>query len=102
MINEFKEYVKANPEARFVEKAISNRGVRLVEQDDIKYNKSKVFYQHFMEKPFLIDGRFMDFAVYVLISSIDPLRFTVSTKKFMPGFVLNLITHSTQRIVENM
>ena len=74
MINEFKEYVKANPEARFVEKSINNRGVRLVEQDDIKYDESKVFYQHFMEKPFLIDGRFMDFAVYVLISSIDPLR----------------------------
>lgn len=74
MIEEFKTYVKANPEAKFVQKGLANRGIKLVNQTEIKFGKSNVFYQRFMEKPFLVDGRFMDFAVFVLISSIDPLR----------------------------
>ena len=74
MINEFKAYLEENPNARFVEKALHNRGVRLVEKHEIVYDESEIFYQHFMEKPFLVDGRFMDFGVYGLISSINPLR----------------------------
>lgn len=74
MINEFKAYVEKNPKARFVEKALDNRGIRLVNKNKIIYDKSKKFYQLFLEKPFLVEGRFMDFSTFVLISSIDPLR----------------------------
>ena len=74
MKDDFKAYVEAHPKARFVEKGIRNRNIKLVEKDEIKYDKSWKFYQHFMEKPFLVDGHFMDFAVYVLVSSIKPLR----------------------------
>ena len=74
MIKEFKEYIKTNPSARFVEKSFENRGVKLVNRKDIVFDTSKKFYQLFMERPLLIDGRFMDFSVYVLISSINPLR----------------------------
>lgn len=74
MIDDFKTYVKANPHARFVEKALGNRGVRLVEKDEINFKETNKYYQHFMENPFLVDGRFMDFGVFALISSIEPLR----------------------------
>lgn len=74
MTNEFKSYVTANPNARFVEKSIENRGMKLVDIHEIQYDKSNKFYQHFMEKPFLVDDRSMNFEVYVLVSSIDPLR----------------------------
>lgn len=74
MIEEFKEYVKANPKARFVEKGLSNRGIRLVEKHEIKYERSNKYYQLFMEKPFLVGGRFMDFSTYLMVSSVNPLR----------------------------
>ena len=74
MIKEFLSFTKANPNARFVEKNLANRGIKLVERNEIKFDKSEKFYQLFMEKPFLVDERFMDFGIYVLISSVDPLR----------------------------
>lgn len=74
MIDEFKVYIAANPNARFVEKSLTSKDIKLVEKQEIKYDKSNKFYQHFMENPFLVDGHFMNFGVYVLISSISPLR----------------------------
>jgi len=74
MIKEFLDYVKVNPKANFVEKALNRGGIRLVDESEIVYDKSDKFYQRFMENPFLVDDRFMDFTVYVLITSINPLR----------------------------
>lgn len=73
-INEFKSYAKANPSTRFVEKLYSNRGVKLVEPHEINFNRSQKFYQVFMEKPFLVEDRFIDFSVFFLLSSVAPLR----------------------------
>ena len=74
MIKEFQTYVAANPNAKFVEKNLGNRGIKLVERHEIKFTKTSKFYQRFMEKPFLVDERFMDFGIYVVVSSINPLR----------------------------
>lgn len=74
MIETFKLYVKNNPDKKFVEKNTVNRGVKIVNVQDINYDKSSKIYQEFMDKPFLIDGRGFDLGVFVLISSIDPLR----------------------------
>ena len=74
MIDEFKTFLKENPKARFVEKSKVNRGIKLVKRSEIVYDKSNKFYQLFMEKPFLVEGRFIDFSTFILISSIDPLR----------------------------
>lgn len=73
-IQEFKSYVEEHPEARFLVKAKSNRGIQLVNESEIVYDYSDNFYQVFMEKPYIIDDRAMDFSVYVVIASIDPLR----------------------------
>lgn len=73
-IEVFKDFVAKNPNARFVEKSTLNRGIRLVQKNEIKYELDEIFYQFFMERPFLVDGHAMDFAVYVVITSIDPLR----------------------------
>lgn len=74
MIKEFREFTEANPKTRFVEKLHSNRGIKLVEEDEIIYDKSDKVYQVFLEEPLLIDKRAMDFAIYVAISSVDPIR----------------------------
>ena len=73
-LESFQEFVKENPDARFVVKNKDNLGVKLVNISDINYGESEVFYQHFMERPLLIDDRAMDFSVYFLVSSINPLK----------------------------
>ena len=82
----FQEFVEENPDARFVVKNYNNRGVKLVNISDINYEKSKVFYQHFMERPLLIDDRAMDFSVYFLVSSINPLKIYRSTNDILLRF----------------
>jgi tubulin monoglycylase TTLL15 len=67
----FNEYSAAHPDAKYVEKNHDNRGVRVVTVDKEKKEK---LYQVFLDNPFLIDGHVFDFGVYVLISSVNPLR----------------------------
>lgn len=76
MIEHFKNHVKKNPDKKFVQKNGDNRGVKIVSVDEINFEATSkgTFYQEFIENPLLIDGRAFDMGVYVLISSINPLR----------------------------
>lgn len=58
-----KNLIKNNPNARFVFKYFDNRGVKLVKNSGIDVIKSNdiQFYQYFMERPLLIDGKAWDF-----------------------------------------
>jgi tubulin monoglycylase TTLL15 len=72
---EFEEYSAKYPSVRFVQKNIWNRGVKIVERDEVDFdNLDETMYQAFMGQPMLIDGRAFDFGVYALISSFNPLR----------------------------
>ena len=68
------KFVKKNPDAKLLEKNIHNRGVMIMNREDVLEEKSNVFYQQFMDKPLLIDGHAFDFGVFVLITSFDPVR----------------------------
>lgn len=75
MVKEFKEFVKKNPEKKFVVKNEANRGVKIVSIDEIGFESSnQKFYQEFIENPLLFDGRVHDIGVYVLVTSVNPLR----------------------------
>lgn len=75
MTEEFHNYSQLNPDKRYVVKNEFNRGVKLVKLSDINFKSyGKKFYQEFVENPLLIDGRVFDFGVYVLITSVNPLR----------------------------
>lgn len=73
-IGRFKDFAAANPHKSFVHKNLDNRGVRVVTREEVDFETDELFYQEFMDKPFLIDDRTFDLGVFVLISSINPLR----------------------------
>lgn len=74
MIDDCKAHVAANPTKKFVVKNIDNRGVEIADVDEIQFDTEPKIFQEFMDRPFLIDDRAFDLGVFVLISSIDPLR----------------------------
>jgi tubulin monoglycylase TTLL15 len=75
MLGEFKEFVVKNPEKKFVRKSDTNRGVYIVSTNEIDFeNQNDQIYQEFIENPFLVDGHAFDLGVYVLVTSINPLR----------------------------
>ena len=74
MIEEFKDYVERNPNKKFVEKNYDNRGVKIVNVEEVNYKNKNKFVQEFVENPLLIDDRMFDFGVYVVIASVNPLR----------------------------
>jgi hypothetical protein len=73
-IEKFNQYTSANPDAKYVEKNFDNRGVRIVTVDEFNKTDDTKVYQVFMHKPLLIDGHAFDFGVFVLITSVNPLR----------------------------
>lgn len=78
MYKEFESYVKQNPNKKFVTKYEFNRGVKIVSVDEIFKTPNLAskgrFIQEFLDNPFLIDGHAFDIGIYVLITSINPLR----------------------------
>lgn len=77
-------YAANHPDTRFVQKLWSNRGVELKEASEISFemfgHANKYFAQVYVENPLLIDGHKFDFGIYVLVTSIDPLRIYIYNK----------------------
>ncbi|XP_072743716.1 probable tubulin polyglutamylase ttll-15 [Anoplolepis gracilipes] len=69
----FLDYVKSNPTKLFVQKSNDHRGIRIRGTDDANFTDG-TFIQEFIERPFLVDGYKFDIGVYVVITSVDPLR----------------------------
>jgi hypothetical protein len=72
------KYSKDNPEKKFVMKLKSNRGVKLVEPKNMNFTKTKnlkeYFAQEFITNPLLWNGHKFDFSIFVVITSVNPLR----------------------------
>lgn len=89
MYDEFKSFAEINPDRKFVIKNGDNRGVKVMSIDKMNFKESSgTFIQEFIANPLLIDGHLFDMGVYVLISSINPLRIY----RFKSEVLLNFCT----------
>lgn len=88
-IKMLKEYAAQHPEKRFVIKSKANRGVELKIVSEMNFDDKTAygyFAQEFIENPLLFNGHKFDFAVYVVVTSIQPLRVYYYTKNMIFRF----------------
>lgn len=72
--DEFKKYADNNPNKMFVQKHNQHRFINIKTIQEIDFNDNDTFLQEYIDNPLLVDGHRFDIGVYVIITSIDPLR----------------------------
>lgn len=72
--DKFKEYAEENPEKMFVQKHNQHRHIHIKPVKEINFNDNDTFVQEYVDNPLLVDGHKFDIGVYVIITSVDPLR----------------------------
>ncbi|XP_055851537.1 probable tubulin polyglutamylase ttll-15 [Episyrphus balteatus] len=77
--NEFLKYISENPQTLFVQKHNEHRFIEIKQPQEIDLDSNNTFVQEFIQNPFLVDGYKFDIGVYVLVTSIDPLRVYIYT-----------------------
>lgn len=89
-IDDVKKYTKTHPDKRFVVKLKTNRGVVLQHVSEMNFTNTDsyndYFAMEFVEDPLLFNGHKFDFAVYVIITSINPLRLYYYNKNIIMRF----------------
>lgn len=63
-----------NQKNLWVQKSKDHRGIKIVNVGGFNYSQEGSFAQLFVSNPLLIDGRKFDIGVYVVVTSVDPLR----------------------------
>lgn len=70
---ELREYAE-NTQKEFVVKHHQHRHINVRKIEKINFNDNETFVQEFIQNPLLVDGHKFDIGVYVIITSIFPLR----------------------------
>lgn len=71
---QFVRYIEENPKKLFVQKHNQHRHIYIKNVSEINFNDNDTFLQEYVDNPLLVDGHKFDIGVYVIITSIDPLR----------------------------
>lgn len=89
-VDAVKNHLKTHPGKRFVVKRKSNRGVILQDVAEMNFTNENsqhgFFAMEYVEDPLLFNGHKFDFAVYVVITSLNPLRLYYYTKNVIMRF----------------
>ncbi|CAN7986366.1 unnamed protein product, partial [Ixodes hexagonus] len=71
---EFLEYADRHPTKMWVQKSDHHRGIRVKRLSEVSVDQEGTFVQEFVANPLLVDGKKFDVGVYVVLTSLDPLR----------------------------
>ncbi|KAJ6639248.1 putative tubulin polyglutamylase ttll-15 [Pseudolycoriella hygida] len=72
--DDFLYYSNKFPNKLFVQKNNQHRDIYVRNITEIDFENNDTFIQEYVDNPLLVDGHKFDIGVYVIITSIDPLR----------------------------
>ncbi|KAF2356801.1 Tubulin-tyrosine ligase/Tubulin polyglutamylase [Trinorchestia longiramus] len=72
--NKLLDYAKLHPDTLFVQKSNNHRGIVIKPLPELDLTDQGSFVQEFIHNPLLIDGHKFDIGVYVVLTSVRPLR----------------------------
>ncbi|EDW83989.1 uncharacterized protein Dwil_GK13901 [Drosophila willistoni] len=75
----FLDYAEKHPETLYVQKHNQHRHIKIRSPKEIGLWANDSFVQEFIQRPFLVDGHKFDIGVYVVITSINPVRVYIYT-----------------------
>ena len=67
-------YAETDPKKMFVLKSNDHRGIEIKPLAQLDLTAEGSFIQEFVDKPLLVDGHKFDIGVYVVLTSVRPLR----------------------------
>ena len=70
----FLEYSKLHPDIKWLQKKWSHKGISIKKVSDLNLTDSETFIQQYVDDALLVDGRRFSFAIYTVVTSINPLR----------------------------
>lgn len=70
----FMKYTETNPDKLFVQKHNQHRNIYIKSVNEINFADNDTFLQEFVDNPLLVDGYKFDIGVYVIVTSMEPLR----------------------------
>lgn len=93
---ELKKYAKANPKKKFLKKSKTRGGISYVKDvKKLNFTSDDDFYvQELVQNPLLFDGRKFELSIYVVITSIAPLRLYYFDQNVFPRFCPEEYDHS--------
>ncbi|KAG4068324.1 hypothetical protein HA402_007844 [Bradysia odoriphaga] len=72
--DDFFDFSNEHPQKLFVQKNNQHRHIYIRSVNEIDFDNNDTFIQEYIANPLLVDGHKFDIGVYVVITSIDPLR----------------------------
>ncbi|KAF5272440.1 hypothetical protein FQA39_LY07908 [Lamprigera yunnana] len=79
-------YAQIRPYKLLVEKNNDHRYIRIKNITDVNLNNDGAFIQEYVDKPLLISGYKFDIGVYVIFTSVDPLRVYIYAEDYLLRF----------------
>lgn len=80
-------YAKLNPDTMFVHKSNNHRGIKIKPLAELDLTAEGSFVQEFIHNPLLVDGHKFDLGVYVVLTSVQPLRVYIFAGEILFRFV---------------
>lgn len=81
------DFIAEYPDKVLVQKSIYHYGTKIMKVKDMNLDGSLVLVQEYLQKPLLVEGHKCDIGVYVVITSIDPLRIYVYNSEVFLRYV---------------